>query len=257
MFALWQRVNLAVDRNQMTNRISEIPLHKAARVAGLLYLTLIISGIFAEFFVRSTLIVPGDSSATANNIMASEGVFRASIAGGFIMIICDIALALIFYVLLKPVNKSLSLLAAFFRLTQASILGFNLLNLFFVLQLLSGEGYLTVFSTGQLHSLVLLFLEAHSTGYAIGLVFFGINCFILGYLIFKSGYIPKTLGILLIVASFGYLIDSFANFLLPNYESYENIFLPLVFVPAFIAELSLCLWLLVKGIKIPKIKKGT
>jgi len=230
--------------------------NKIARVAGLLYLTIIISGIFAEFFVRSSLIVSGDAMATANNIMASERLFRLGIAGDLIMIICDVGLALIFYVLLKSVSNSLSMLAAFFRLAQATVLGINLLNLFFVLKLLSSADYLSVFGTEQLHALVLLFLDAHSSGYSIGLVFFGIHCFILGYLIFKSGYFPRILGVLLIFASLGYLIDSFANFLSPNYENYETIFALVVFTPALIAELSLCLWLLLKGVKAPEIPQG-
>ena len=239
----------------MTNDLEEISLRKAARVAGILYLIIIISGIFAEFFVRSNLIVPENAAATANNIMASESLFRLSIAGDFIMIISDVALALILYILLKPVSNLLSLMAAFFRLAQAAVLGVNLLNLFFVLQLLSGADSLSTFDPNQLHALVLLFLNAHSTGYSIGLVFFGIHCLILGYLIFRSGYFPKVLGVLLIVASFGYLIDSFAHFLLPNYKDYENIFLPVVFIPAFIAESSFCLWLLIKGIKMSEINE--
>jgi hypothetical protein len=225
---------------------------KTARVAGLLYLIIIIAGIFAEFFVRQSLIVPGDATATADNIMASEELFRVGIASDLIMIICDVALALTFYVLLKPVSNSLSLLAAFFRLAQAAILGINLLNLFFVLQLLSGASYLAVFGADQLHALVLLFLDGHSIGYSIGLVLFGLSLFVLGYLVFKSGYFPRILGVLLIVASLGYLIDSFASFLLPNYENYEAIFALVVFLPAFVGELSMCLWLLVKGVKVQR-----
>lgn len=235
---------------EMTNRIADISPRKAARVAGLLYLIIIIAGIFAEFFVRQSLIVPGDAVATADNIMASEGLFRLGIAGDLIMIMSDVTLAVVFYVLLKPVSSSLSLLAAFFRLAQAAILGINLLNLFFVLQLLSGADYLTVFGADQLDALVLLFLNGHSIGYAIGLVLFGLSLLVLGYLVFKSGYFPRILGVLLIVASLGYLIDSFASFLLPNYDDYETIFALVVFLPAFIGELSMCLWLLVKGVKV-------
>ena len=227
---------------------------KTARIAGVLYLTIIIAGIFAEFFVRQSLIVPGDATATANNIMASEGLFRVGIAGDLIMIMCDVALALIFYVLLKPVSNALSLLAAFFRLAQAAILGINLLNLFFVLQLLSGADYLTVFGADQLHALVLLFLNGHSIGYSIGLVLFGLSLFVLGYLVFKSGYFPRILGVLLIIASLGYLIDSFASFLLPTYEAYEATFALVVFLPAFIGELSMCLWLLVKGVNVQRVQ---
>ena len=236
----------------MTNFIADTSPRQAARVAGLLYLTIIIAGIFAEFFVRQSLIVAGDAAATAANIVASEGLFRLGIAGDLIMIMCDVALALVFYVLLKPVSNALSLLAAFFRLAQAAILGINLLNLFFVLQLLSGADYLSVFGADQLEALVLLFLNGHSIGYSIGLVFFGLSLFVLGYLVFKSGYFPRILGVLLIVAAFGYLIDSFASFLWPTYEAYEAIFALVVFLPAFIGELAMCLWLLVKGVNVHK-----
>lgn len=223
--------------------------NKIARVAGLLYLIIIVAGIFAEFFVRQSLVVPGDATATAGNIMAAEGLFRIGIAADLIMIMSDVALALMFYVLLKPVSNLLSLLAAFFRLGQATILGINLLNLFFVLQLLSGADYLTVFGADQLHALALMFLNGHSIGYAIGLVLFGLSLAVLGYLVFKSGYFPRVLGILLVFASFGYLIDSFASFLLPGYDAYEAIFALVVILPAFIGEFSMCLWLLLKGVK--------
>ena len=226
--------------------------NKTARVAGVLYLTIIVAGIFAEFVVRQSLIVPGDATATASNIMASEGLFRLGIAGDLIMILSDIALALIFYVLFKPVSQALSLLAAFFRLGQATILALNLLNLFFVLQLLSGADYLTVFGADQLDALVLLFLNGHSLGYSIGMVFFGLSLLVLGYLVFKSGYLPRILGGLLIFASLGYLVDSFAGLLWPNYDNYEAIFALVVFVPAFIGELSMAVWLLVKGINVPQ-----
>jgi hypothetical protein len=220
---------------------------KMARVAGLLYLILIIAGIFAEGYVRQSLIVPGDAAATANHIMASEGLFRTAIAGDLIMILCDIALSVIFYLLLRPVSNALSLLAAFFRLAQAATLGINLLNLFFVLQLLHGADYLNIFSADQLHALVLLFFNAHGIGYAIGLVFFGVYLLLLGYLMFKSGYFPRILGILLIIAALSYLTDSFTSFLFPGYAA---ITAQLMVAPTVIAELSLTLWLLIKGVKV-------
>jgi hypothetical protein len=229
--------------------LADLSRQRAARIAGLLYLILIISGIYAEFFVRSAMLVKGDAAATAGNIIASAGLFRSGIGADLLMIICDIALALIFYFLFEAVSRILSLLAAFFRLVQAAILGFNLLNLLFVLQLVSSAGYRSVFEKEQLYALVILFLNGHQLGYAIGLVFFGMQCLVLGYLIARSGFLPKVLGILLIVAGAGYLTDSLAKFLLPNYAEYETIFSGLVFLPAFVAELALCLWLLLKGIK--------
>ena len=236
----------------MTERIANPSQLQVARIAGVLYLTIIISGIFAEFFVRQSLVVSGDAATTVENITASAGLFRMGIAGDLIMIMSDVALALIFYILLKPVSNTLALLAAFFRLAQATTLGINLLNLFFVLQLLSGADYLTALDPEQMQALVLLFLNAHSTGYAIGLVFFGFSILILGYLIFRSGYIPRILGILLVLASFGYLVDSFAYVLLPHYADYAAIFTMVVFTPAFIAELSLALWLLLKGVNVQR-----
>ncbi|MHC4104233.1 MAG: DUF4386 domain-containing protein [Planctomycetota bacterium] len=235
----------------MTNNIDNTSLRKIARIAGLLYLIIIVSGIFSEMFVRSNLIVPGDATATANNILASESLFRIGFASDLIMVMCDIGVALAFYVLLKPVNKGLALLAAFFRLVQAAILGFNSLNHFAALLLLSGADYLTVFETDQLHALVMLFLKMHTHGYLISGVFFSLSLFVLGYLFMKSDYFPKILGVFLVFATFGYLLDSFTNFLLPNYAAITEWF---VVASAVIAELSLCLWLLFKGVREPKKK---
>ena len=232
----------------MTNRIVDIPLHKAAIVAGFAYLIMFLLAGSAEFFIRMQLIVPGDAATTANNILDSEGLFKIGIALDLIVqALIEPVMILALYVLLKPVNKSLSLLAAFFRLAMAAILGINLLNLVFAMQLLSGGDYLTVFETDQLDALVLLFLNAHSHGTDIALVFFSFHLFVLGYLVFKSGYIPRILGVLLIIAGLGYLIDSFAIFLLPNYEV-------TIAMVTFIGELLFMLWLLFKGAKIPEMK---
>jgi hypothetical protein len=234
---------------QVKRHMVELSQRQVARVAGILYLIIIIAGIWAFFFVRSNLIVPGDAMATANKVLASEGLFRASIAADLVMIMSDVALAVAFYVLLKPVSRSLSLLAAFFRLAQAANLGINALNLFFGLQLLHGAGDVAAFSVDQLHDLALFFFNAHGVGYTISLVFFGFSILILGYLIFKSGYLPRILGILLIIASLGYLLDGFANVLLINYADYADILGAVVFGPALIAELTVALWLLIKGVK--------
>ena len=145
---------------------------KISRIAGIGYLIIIIAGIFAEFFVRSSLIVPEDAAATVRNILASNQLFRIGIASDLLMLICDVVLALAFYILLLPVNKSLALLAAFFRLVHSAIYGVNLLNLFFVLKLLSGVEYLKVFTADQINAQVMVFLNAHSEGYLIGLIFF-------------------------------------------------------------------------------------
>jgi hypothetical protein len=241
----------------MTSRIADILPRTVARIAGFGYLIIFITGIFANFFVLQNLIVLGNAAATANNIMDSEWLFRVGILSFIIMVIFDILVAWALYILLKPVNMNLSLLAAWLRLVNASIFGIALFNLFGVLQLLSGADYLTVFETAQLQAQVTLFLNMFNDTWLIGLVFFGLHLLILGYLIFKSAFIPRILGILLIVAALGYMIDSFANFLLPNYADYETIFLLIVVVPGIIGELSFTFWLLLKGAKIPEMSEDT
>lgn len=231
----------------MTNQTTTLSLRKTARFAGLLYLILIIVGIFAQGFVREQLLVPGDATATVNNILASEGLFRMSIAGDLLMILCDIALGAIFYLLLKPVNRTLALLAAFFRLAQAATLGINLLTLFISLRLTSGADYLTSFVTEQLQALSMLFFEAHSVGYDIALVFFGVYLLLQGYLMAKSSYFPGFLGTMLVIAGLSYLANSF-SFLYPSYATMIGQFM---IGPTLLAELVLTLWLLIKGIDLP------
>ncbi len=229
----------------MTKYIADLSHRKVAAIAGSGYLAIIILGIFAEFFVRSRLLVAGDATATANNILASEWLFRIGIASDLIMLSFDVLVAWALYVLLKQVNQSLAMLALLFRLIHAAIYGATLLLLFIVLLLLSGADYLAVIETDKLHALVLLFLNGHSYGYDLGLLFFGLHCFVLGYLIFISGYIPKILGLLLILASLAYLTGSFTRFLFPDYVDTIS---P-IYVVSLIAELSLCIWLLFKAIK--------
>jgi hypothetical protein len=122
--------------------------------------------------------------------------------------ILDVVAILALYVVLKPVNRNLSLLAAFFGLIHVAIAGLNLLTDFFALLLLSGADYLTVFEPDQLHALVLLLLNSHRYGFQLGLFFFSLHLFVLGYLVFKSGYLPRILGVFLIVSSFGYLLST-------------------------------------------------
>jgi hypothetical protein len=159
-------------------------------------------------------------------------------------------LTVLLYVLLKPVSKTLSLVAAFSRLAMTVIQGINLLNYFFVLLLLSGAGYLTVFAPDQLHALVSLFLNAHGYVALIWGLFFGLHLFMLGYLVYKSGYIPRILGVLLIIVSLCYLTQSFGNILLPKYEA---IFASVGFLS--IIEIAFPLWLLIKGVNVEQWEK--
>ena len=239
-----------MNSNKIISIIKDISLRKAAIIAGFGLLFMTIFAIFANFFVLESFIVSEDAVKTANNIMANKGLFRMGICSLIIVAILDVVVAWALYILLKPVNKSLSLLSAWFRLVYATILGIVLYNLFNVLQLLSGVDYLTAFEPNQLYAQMMLFLNAFTYGWTIGLVFFGIHLSILGYLIFKSSYIPKILGILVVIAGLGYLIDSFVIFLLPNYHITIAMF-------TFIGELLFMFWLLFKGYKISGLKLKT
>jgi hypothetical protein len=216
-----------------------------ARAAGFLYLLIIVFGISGEVFIRSSLIVVGDATATASNILASEGLFRIGFVADALMLLSDVALAVLFYVLLKPVSKTLALMAAAFRLTQAAIVGFNLLNHHAALLLLKGGGYAAVFTQDQLNTLALLFLDLHGHGYDLGLVFFGLSSLVLGYLVVRSDDFPGILGYGLMVAAVVYLGGSFTRFVFPGYLS---IIEPFYILP-LLAESAFCLWLLVRGVR--------
>ena len=236
----------------MPQRSDATPIQAYARLAGLGYLVIIVTGIFAEFFVRSSLIVPGEAAATAANILASEGLFRMGLASEFVMLLSDAALALALYVIFRPFSRNLALLAAFFRLAHAAVVGGNLLNSYVPLLLLGDAALLASFPPEQLHGMVLLFLKAHSFGYVIGLTFFGVHCLVLGYVAARSGFVPRILGGLLILAGLGYLADSFGRALLTGYAEWEAVFMVVLFLPAFVGEVSFCLWLLIKGVRIPE-----
>lgn len=223
-------------------------IQRTARFAGFLYLVITVAAIIAHMYMPSQIIVADDAAATAQNIMANETLFRLGGVGGeLIVLLSEVILAVVLYVLLKPVNKTLSLLAAVSRLAMTTIHGFNLINYFFVMLLLSGTGYLAAFSSQQLNALVMVFLEAHSVGFTIGIAFLTLHVFILGYLIFKSGYFPKVLGILFIAAAVGYLVDSFALLLVSGYETTPGI----IALAITVSEIAFPLWLLIKGVNIP------
>lgn len=235
----------------MTNRTAETSPQIYARIGGFLYLIIIGGGIFGELFIRGTLIVPGNATATAANIEALELLWRIGIAAEFFMLACTVALALIFYVLLRPVGKELALLAVFFNLACVAIEATNELNLMATMFPLAQADSLRVFSQEQLHALAYLPLKMYGFGFGAGLIFFGCECLVLGYLIFKAGYLPGTIGVLMAIAGLCYLTNSFALIVAPSFG--VRLF-PEIMIPVFVGEASLCLWLLVKGVNIPKWK---
>ncbi|MDM5271916.1 DUF4386 domain-containing protein [Sulfurovum sp. zt1-1] len=216
-----------------------------ARLAGVLYLFIIACGIYSEVFVRSELIVDGDAAATVANILASKARFLTAFVADSVMLLSDVAIAVVLYVLLKPVHRILALSAAVFRLVQASILGLNLLHYYAVSLLLDSRVHTNAFDSEEVNDLVMLLLEMHSYGYDLGLLFFALSCFILGYLVIKADYFPSVLGYGLLAAAFVYFIGSYTRFLFPELLPWIE---PL-YIIAFITELSFCLWLLIRGIK--------
>ena len=220
------------------------PIQKTARISGVLYLLITVLSIPVHFVIPSQLIVAGDAAATASHIMTFAWLFRMGIGTELVLLLSEIVLSVLLYGLLKPVNRTLSLVAAASRLTMTMIHGANLLMHFIVFLLLSGAGYLAVFQPNQLQALSMVFLNAYDYGFTIGIVFLFLHALILGYLIFRSGYFPRILGVLFVIASLGYLIDSFSNVLIANYKT-GPVYLAL---PIAIAEIAFPLWLLIKGV---------
>jgi hypothetical protein len=217
----------------------------AARIAGLSYLVTVVAGIFAELVVRGNAIVSGDAGATARNILASEGVYRlgfvADLLGGAAYLVVTVLL----YELLKPVSKTLSLLAAFFSIAGIAIGGAAAVSHLVPLLLLNGASYLRAFDTQQLQALAYVALRLHAQGYLAATVFFGFYEVLLGYLVFRSTFLPRTLGVLVGIAGLAFLVNSCTLFLVPPIGNALNGFMLAL---DGIGEISLMLWLLVVGV---------
>lgn len=220
-----------------------------ARIGGVLYLVIIILGLFGEAFVRDKLIVSGDPTATAENIRSFELLWRLGIAGNLVHLTCAVILTLILYILLRPVSRDLALLAVFFDLMSIGIEAASKLSLVAGLFPLSSAEYLRVFEPAQLHALGYLLIRQHGYGFGISLIFFGCACLIVGYLIFRSDFLPKLIGVLMAIAGLCYLTNSFALVVAPAFA--DRIF-PAILVPSFVGEASLCLWLIAKGVNVIK-----
>ena len=222
------------------------PNNKLARIAGLLYLVVIATGLFAEVFVRQALRVPGDALATLQHIQQSEMLYRA----GFVADLCNFAVGLpgvlIMYVLLKPYGKYLAQLAMFFVLVQTAVIAANLLNQ--LSPLLWGDTglYLAAFPVAQRAALALHSLNLQAMGYGIGLFFFAFYCIIIGRLLYRSGLVPRMFGVLYALAGFSYLGNSLVLFLSRHFA---NPWFPYFMLVSFVGEFGLCLWLIVRGVK--------
>jgi len=235
---------MPVDGDNSISQVADQSPRKTARMAGFFYLMFIITFVLASY-LRSRIIVFGDVATTANNIISSQGVLRLGFMSELFSALFFVLAAWALYVLLKPVNRNLALLLVLLNLGGVAIECINALNLFSALQFLSGASYLSVFQTGQLQALAMSFLNSYTNGFMITQLFFSTWLFPLGYLVYKSRFLPRPLGILLILDFFGILSWFLQFFLLPDYGilSYPGLAI------SFVAEFSISLWLLIKGVK--------
>lgn len=229
----------------MTLRTTEPSPQRRARVAGWLYLIL---GVFAGFglqYVPLRLIVSGDAVATAKNILASEALFRLGIVAALTSVIINIFLALALYQVLKPANKNMAALMVILLLVAVPIAMLNELNDFAILFLVHGPAGLTI---DQTHALVSLFLQLHANGFSIAQIFYGLWLFPMGYLVFISGFLPRLLGVLLIIGCVGYVAQSVADFLFPNSGV-------IIYLFTSWGELLFSLWLVIRGVNVAQWEK--
>lgn len=216
-------------------------MRQAALIAGFGYLLMPVA--YAEFSIYPKLVIPGNIEQTVQNIVAHRGLFVAAMLCYLISLVLDVVIAWALYILLAPVNRALSLLTAWFRLMWIAIGLFGLLNLVTVFRLLNTPDYLTTFGPVPLHAQVKLLLNSFRYDWSMGLVIFGIHLALLGCLIYKSGYIPRILGVLLVIDGLGWVIDGLRPYLCPNAH------LGFIFI-TFFGELFFMLWLLIRGWKI-------
>ena len=224
--------------------MNSVPVQTYARIAGVVLLISMVAGGFGEAYVPSKLVVSADATATAKNIHDFDSLFRLGFAVYLVEAVCDVALALMFYALLRPVRKDLALLAAFFGLVSTALFAVAELFYYAASLVLGGSAYLKTFSPDQLNTLALLSLKLYGHGAGIFMVFYGIASVLRGYLIYRSGYLPRFLGALLALAGFGFILKNFALVLAPAYAS------DFLLLPMFLAALSLTVWLLVKGVDV-------
>jgi hypothetical protein len=229
----------------MATRTTGISPRTYARITGILYLLLVFIGPVAFFMGRTSVVAPGDPAATVDNLMASGSMFRIGMVAETLIVLIEIVVSAILYVLLRPVNRALSLASSLARFAQAMLQAVNLLTAVPALLLLSGAGYLSAFDPGQLNALVLLFSDVNAFVIIIWGLIFGFHLLLLGYLVFRSGFWPKLLGVLLIVGGVGYLLQSYGHILAPQLDA---ILATVVLVMTVPTELAFTLWLLIKGV---------
>lgn len=224
----------------------------AARVAGFMYLFLGVLAAFAEFYIRSGILVPENTAQTAHNIIASERMFRIGIASDLLGGACNAILAVAFYTILKPVNSSLALLAAFWRLGEAVILGHMTLNGMTVLNVLHPSALSGAFSNGQLQAIAGLYIDAQGNEFSIGLIYYALGSTLFCYLLLKSRYIPQWLAWWGLLGSLIAVVSTLVIIVFPNADSLA----PGCYTPVGIFEIVAGFWLLIAGVRIGKVTAG-
>jgi hypothetical protein len=238
-----------MSKSEMTKHFREESPVLQARTAGGLWWLCIVAGI-GGFIAGGPLIVANDAAATAAKILANESLFRLGFAANLVSGLSYVGVTVFLYYVLKPVSRSLSLLAAFFGLAGVAIGGVAWVSQLGVLILLHGDQYLSAFTTSQLQALALFALKLQTLVFTIGVVFFGIQCIVMGCLVARSTFLPRILGVLLAIGGTCYVIASFSSFLLPLGARLVPIIMPV----ALIGEGSLGVWLLVKGVNLQRWK---
>ncbi|WP_035566682.1 DUF4386 domain-containing protein [Hymenobacter sp. IS2118] len=216
-----------------------------ARLGGALYLVIILCGLFAEGFVTSKLLVGGDAAATARNILAAPLLWQVGAAGNVLVVLCAVPLLWIEYLLLRPVSKSVVLLALFFNLVSLGVEAVSKVFLLLVLPTLESAQYQQAFGPQQVPMLANFALKLHEISFNVALLFFGFTCLVNGYLLVRSGYFPRIIGVLMQVAGTCYLVACWASLFAPVLAGK---LLPGVLLPCLVGELSWCLWMLIKGL---------
>jgi uncharacterized protein DUF4386 len=224
------------------------PIDKAARVAGAVYLSMIFTAPFSLMYVPAKLIVRGNAMATANNILTHETLFRLGIVGGLFSSVIFICLAMALYRLLSAVNKTWALTMVALVLVSAAVGFLNMVNDIGALILFRGNDFLSVFDKPQRDALGMLFLRLHAQGDIMNEIFWGLWLFPFGLLVFRSGFLPRFLGVWLILNGFAYVALSLTGLLFPPY--YDRAF-PMS-MPLLFGELAILLWLLIKGANVQR-----
>ncbi len=214
------------------------------RMAGIFYLLIILAGITGQVFIRGSIITPQNAALTVSNITDSSTLWRTGMLIDVLMHICDVPLMIILYLLFKPVHKPIAMVGLALNMIQTAVLVVNKLTLLLPVLILSHTYYPAAFSASQINAQIMLLIDAHNHGFALGLIFFAFACCCYGYLLFNSGYFPRFLGILISVAGASYLAYSITLFTAPAYASYASA----LFILCLAGECAFCLWLLCKGV---------